>query len=67
MIEEGFDRIVELWTPILDVFKEYGIKFALEVHPSESLLIGRFADRKEFGLNFDPSHLLWQGVTPISS
>ncbi|MEG6572693.1 sugar phosphate isomerase/epimerase family protein [[Clostridium] cellulosi] len=72
MIEEGFDQIVELWTPIMDVFKEYGIKFALEVHPSEiafdyystQKLLDRFADRKEFGLNFDPSHLLWQGVTP---
>lgn len=72
MIEAGFDRIVELWSPILDVFKENGIKFALEVHPGEiafdyystKKLLGKFSDRPEFGLNFDPSHLLWQGVTP---
>jgi sugar phosphate isomerase/epimerase len=72
MIEEGFDEIVRLWTPILDVFKENGIKFALEVHPGEiafdyystEKLLKKFADREEFGLNFDPSHLIWQGIKP---
>ena len=72
MIENGFDEIVALWTPILDVFKENGVKFALEVHPGEiafdyystEKLLGKFADNPTFGLNFDPSHLLWQGVQP---
>ena len=72
MIEKGFDEIVELWTPIMDLFKENDLLFALEVHPSEiafdyyttKKLLDRFADRKEFGLNFDPSHLLWQGIEP---
>lgn len=72
MVEDGFDEIVRLWTPILDVFKENGIKFALEVHPSEiafdyystQKILEKFADRKEFGINFDPSHLIWQGITP---
>ena len=27
-------------------------------------LLEKFKDYPEFGLNFDPSHLLWQGVTP---
>ena len=31
---------------------------------STEKLLKKFADRPEFGLNFDPSHLLWQGVTP---
>ena len=35
MVEEGFDKIVSLWTPILDEFKKYGVVFALEVHPGE--------------------------------
>jgi sugar phosphate isomerase/epimerase len=35
MVEAGFDEIVTLWAPILEVFKENGIKFALEVHPGE--------------------------------
>ena len=72
MGENGFDEIVRLWTPILDVFKENGILFALEVHPGEiafdyystEKLLSKFADNPTFGLNFDPSHLLWQGVRP---
>lgn len=72
MVEAGYNEIVDLWSPILDVFKDNGIKFALEVHPGEiafdyystEKLLEKFADREEFGLNFDPSHLIWQGITP---
>lgn len=72
MIENGFQEVYDLWVPILDVFKENGIQFAHEVHPGEiafdyystKRLLEKFADRPEFGLNFDPSHLLWQGVNP---
>ena len=72
MIEAGFNRIVDLWNPILDVFKKCDVKFALEVHPGEiafdyystKRLLAKFTDRKEFGLNFDPSHLIWQGIKP---
>lgn len=72
MVEDGFDEIVRLWSPIMDVFRENGVVFALEVHPSEiafdyystKKLLDKFVDRPEFGLNFDPSHLIWQGVTP---
>jgi len=72
MIEDGYDEIVRLWSPILDEFKKYDVKFALEVHPGEiafdyystKKLLEKFADRPEFGLNFDPSHLLWQGIKP---
>lgn len=72
MVNDGFNQIVELWTPILDEFKKYDVKFALEVHPGEiafdyystKRLLELFADRPEFGLNFDPSHLLWQGIKP---
>jgi sugar phosphate isomerase/epimerase len=72
MVEKGFQEIYDLWTPILDVFAQNGIKFALEVHPGEiafdyystKRLLEKFSDRPEFGLNFDPSHLIWQGITP---
>lgn len=72
MVEEGFDEIVRLWIPILEEFRKYGVKFALEVHPGEIAfdyystvkLLEKFKDWPEFGLNFDPSHLLWQGITP---
>ena len=66
MIEEGFDQIVELWNPILDVFQENDVKFALEVHPTEiafdfyttKKLLDKFEHRPEFGINFDHSHLI---------
>lgn len=73
-IEEGFKYFAEMWNPILDVFDENGVKFALEVHPTEIAFdivtteraleaIGR---REAFGFNFDPSHLEWQGVNPVN-
>jgi len=63
---------VRLWTPILDEFDNNGVRFALEVHPTEiaydyyttQRLFEAFEHRPTLGLNFDPSHLLWQGVTP---
>lgn len=72
IIEAGYQEIYNLWSPILDVFKESGIQFALEVHPAEiafdyystQRLLKKFIDRPEFGLNFDPSHLIWQGIKP---
>lgn len=72
MIEEGFQQIYDLWVPILEEYRKRGIKYALEVHPGEiafdyystKRLLEKFKDWPEFGLNFDPSHLLWQGVTP---
>lgn len=72
MVEEGFDKVVELWTPILEEFKKNDVKFALEVHPGEiafdyystKKLLEKFADNDTFGLNFDPSHLIWQGIKP---
>jgi sugar phosphate isomerase/epimerase len=71
-IEAGYKLFADRWNPILDEFGRYGVKFALEVHPSEIAYdfytaeraleaVGR---RPEFGFNFDPSHLVWQGLDP---
>ena len=73
MIDDGFKLFAERWNPILDVFGECGVKFALEVHPTEIAFdivtaeraIQALDGREEFGFNFDPSHLLWQGVDPV--
>src|SRR5690606_22016684 len=35
MIEAGFQDFAERWTPILGVFAECGVHFALEAHPTE--------------------------------
>ncbi len=72
MVEEGFQKIKELWTPILDEFDNNGVKFALEVHPTEiafdyyttEKLLEVFEYREALGINFDPSHLIWQGIDP---
>ena len=73
-IEEGFSYFAEMWNPILDVFDECGVKFALEVHPTEiafDIITARKAlevidNREAFGFNFDPSHLHWQMVDPVN-
>lgn len=73
MIDEGFKLLAERFDPILDVFDECGVKFALEVHPTEIAFDLHTAERalealkyrETFGFNFDPSHLLWQGVDPV--
>ena len=71
-IDEGFKYFAEMWNPILDVFDECGVKFALEVHPTEIAFdivtthraIEAINGREAFGFNFDPSHLQWQMVDP---
>ena len=35
MIADGFKLFADRWNPILDVFAECGVRFALEVHPTE--------------------------------
>jgi len=72
MIEEGYRLLAKEWNPILDVFKANEVRFGLEVHPTEIAFdfysagraIQALKGRKEFNFNFDPSHLLWQGVDP---
>ncbi len=70
MIEAGFANFAKMWNPILDVFDECGVKFALEVHPTEiafDIITAKRAleavgNREAFGFNYDPSHLGYQGV-----
>jgi len=73
MIDEGYALFAERFNPILDVFGDCGVRFALEVHPTEIAFdlysagqaLAVIDRREEFGFNFDPSHLLWQGVDPV--
>jgi len=72
MIEEGFRYCAKMWNPILDVFDECGVRFALEVHPTEIAFdavttkraMEAVGNREAFGINLDPSHLKWQMVDP---
>lgn len=69
-IDAGYALLAERWNPILDAFKEAGVKFGLEVHPTEIAFdivsarraLDALGNRPEFGFNYDPSHLGYQGV-----
>ena len=69
-IQAGFDDFAARWKPILDVFAEERVHFALEVHPTEIAFDLPTSERAlaavdrhpNFGFNFDPSHLGYQGV-----
>jgi sugar phosphate isomerase/epimerase len=74
MIDAGFQDFARRWNPILDVFDEVGVRFALEVHPTEIAFdiataeralqaVGR---RESFGFNYDPSHFGYQGVDYVA-
>ncbi|MBQ6471687.1 MAG: sugar phosphate isomerase/epimerase [Victivallales bacterium] len=72
-IDNGFKYFARMFKPILDEYQKLGIKFALEVHPTEIAYDICTAKRAleaidyhpAFGFNFDPSHLVWQGVDPV--
>ncbi len=70
MIQAGYDDFATRWIPILDAYEKMGVKYALEVHPTEIAFDIETARRAlkavnnhpAFGFNFDPSHLGYQGV-----
>ncbi len=70
MIDRGYEDFARRWRPILDEFKKIGVKFALEVHPTEIAFDIASAERAlkavdyhpAFGFNYDPSHFGYQGV-----
>lgn len=73
MIEDGYADFADRWNPILDVFDEVGVRFAHEVHPSEIAYdyhttvrtLEAIGHRPAFGLNWDPSHMVWQELDPV--
>jgi sugar phosphate isomerase/epimerase len=74
VIEAGYADFAERWNPIMDVFDEVGVRFALEVHPSEIAYdywttvrtLEAINHRPSFGLNWDPSHMVWQDIDPVA-
>jgi sugar phosphate isomerase/epimerase len=73
-LERGYESFAERWSPIMDVFDEEGVRFGLEVHPTEiayDFVTTRRAleavDRREaFGINLDPSHFAHQFLDPAA-
>jgi sugar phosphate isomerase/epimerase len=73
MIDRGYEDFAKRWKPILDAYDALGVKFALEVHPTEIAFDIATAERAlealdhhpAFGFNYDPSHFVYQGVDYI--
>lgn len=71
--DKGFVDFGHRFAPILDVFENENVSFALEVHPTEIAFdiatsqraIDAVHGHRRFGFNFDPSHLAYQGVDYI--
>lgn len=69
-IANGYKEFAKTWKPILDIFADNGVRFALEVHPTEIAFDIASAERAldaldghpAFGFNYDPSHFGYQGV-----
>ena len=63
-------QFVERFTPILDKFKEYGVKFAVEPHPNNLIYDVHTALRAVelvdnhpcMGYNLDPANIIYLGV-----
>jgi sugar phosphate isomerase/epimerase len=73
-IERGYEQFAERWAPIIDVFDAEGVRFALEVHPTEIAYdfvttrkaLAALDNRDGFGINLDPSHFIPQFLDPIA-
>ena len=71
-IERAYEEVAERFTPILDVFAQEGVRFGLEVHPTEIAydyvttrkLLEALDRRDDFGINLDPSHFVHQFLDP---
>src|SRR5579875_962449 len=67
-LERAYEEVAERLSPILDVFEREGVRFGLEVHPTEIAYdfvttrktLEALGRRESFGLNLDPSHLAHQ-------
>ena len=70
MIDKGYEDFSKRWIPILNEYERLGIKFCLEVHPTEIAFDIVSAERAleavnnhpAFNFNYDPSHFGYQGV-----
>lgn len=64
--------LIDYWKNFVEFAKAHGVdKIALELHPgfciynTQTLMKLREAVGPEIGVNFDPSHLIWQGMDPV--
>jgi sugar phosphate isomerase/epimerase len=74
VLERGYEEFAQRWSPIIDVFDAEGVRFALEVHPTEIAydfvttrrMLDAIDNREGFGINLDPSHFAHQSLNPAA-
>lgn len=65
--------VIPYWKEEAKYAKEHRINIAFEMHPGfvvynpETLLKLRERAGENIGANFDPSHLVWQGINPVEA
>ncbi|CAA9534222.1 MAG: Inosose isomerase [uncultured Thermomicrobiales bacterium] len=65
------ERVTPYWSEAAAFAKQHGVRVAIELHPgfvayhTGSFLRLRKIGRDTLGVNFDPSHLFWQGMDPL--
>jgi len=68
------EKLIPYWREAGEYAKKHGVtRIAFEMHPGfcvynpETLLRLREAVGDVVGANFDPSHLIWQGIDPVAA
>jgi sugar phosphate isomerase/epimerase len=66
------EKVIPYWSRQHEFLKEHGVRVAIEAHPgfvvynTETMLRLREECGDTIGMNFDPSHLFWQGMDPVA-
>ena len=64
-------QVEPYWSEAASFARQHGVRVAIELHPgfvayhTESFLRLREIGGENVGVNFDPSHLFWQGMDPL--
>lgn len=74
ILDYQWKKLIGYWESAVKIAKDNGVKkIALEMHPGfnvynpETLMCLRNAVGDTIGANFDPSHLIWQGINPVEA
>jgi sugar phosphate isomerase/epimerase len=67
------ERVVPYWKKAARICRSAGVRVAIEMHPNfvvynpETMLRLRELAPGTIGCNFDPSHMFWQGIDPVTA
>ncbi|KUO96934.1 sugar phosphate isomerase/epimerase family protein [Ferroacidibacillus organovorans] len=67
------EKVIPYWKKQHEFLEAHNVRVAIEAHPgfvvyhTESMLRLRNACGPRIGVNFDPSHLFWQGMDPVAA